>query len=136
MHKRLFSFLQKMAKSKGKRKRQETLVWYQLYGEGGKPFKKFDPSIVSVDESYVVAELKDAIYAKNKPILPEKFVASFLKVYQRQENQGSSSSSAPSETVDLSNQELLAVGTKVNVLVNGENKPLVVVVPVVYGIFF
>ena len=104
-------------------------VWYQLYGENGKPYLEVRPAIVSVEAGYFVAQLKDVIYEKNKPILPEKFVASFLKVYQRQVDQGSSSSSAPLEIVDLSNQQLLKGSTKVISLRNNEDFALIVVVP-------
>ena len=122
-----------MAKSKGKRKVSEMIqVWYQLYGENGKPFKNYTPAMVSVDESYVVAELKDATYEKNKPILPEKFVASCLKVYER-ENQGSSSAGAPLENVDLNQQELLKEDRFVCGLGACEANSMIVVVPV-YGI--
>ena len=76
-------------------------VWYQLYGENGKPFQESTPAMVSVEAGYVVAKLKDAINDKNKTILPEKIVASFFKVYERiNPNQGSSS--APLDIVDPS----------------------------------
>ena len=65
-------------------------IWYQLYGKDGKPYLESCPAIVSVEAGCVVAKLKDAIYEKNKPILPEIFVASLLKVYESvNPNQGS-----------------------------------------------
>ena len=101
-------------------------VWYQLYGENGKPYLEVRPAIVSVEAGYFVAQLKDVIYEKNKPILPEKFVASFLKVYQRQGNQGTSSAL---ENVDLSNLELLEVDRLVSGFGDCKANSLVVVVP-------
>ena len=103
----------------------EIAVWYQLYGKDGKPFQESCPTKVRVAQGANVAILKDAIYAKTKPI-HAKLVASFLKVYKR-DNQGSSSAS--SDIVDLKNQKLLGEECLVSGLGDCMANSLIVVVP-------
>ena len=108
-------------------------VWYQLYGESGKPFRKSTPTQATVAENANVDKFRKAVLAENKDGVLKGISAGQLQVYERQGNQGSSS--APLEIVDLSNLELLKGGTKVSGLGVNEDFALIVVVPV-YGIFF
>ena len=109
-------------------------VWYQFYGENGKPFENSSCNKIKIESEADIADFREAIYEKNKEGLPKGILVSRLKVYQRKVDQGSSSSSAPLEIVDLSNLELLDEECLVSGLGARKANSLIVGVPV-YGIF-
>ena len=94
------------------------VVWYQLYGENGKPYKNSTPSKATVAQSANIADFRKAVCAKHKDGFLKGLSAGQLRVYMRVVNpddQGVSSAS-PLENIDLINQKLLHLGEPVNEL--------------------
>ena len=106
----------------------EIVVWYQFYGENGKPFRNSSCDKIKIDSKADIADFREAIYDKNKEGLPKGILVSLLRVYQRISNVDQGSSSAL-ENVDLSNLELLEVDRLVGGLGDCKANSLVVVVP-------